>query len=316
MLADLELVVLPTRAFSVRPGVWFETCARFGATFTAAPSFAYVLAHRVLRRGGSLRLGRMRSMVNGGEPIGVDAVAAVEDLERASVVPPGVHRPAYGLAEAILAVTLAPADRPVVMEAVAAVAAERSGARWLPDAAFARLGGPLPNTRLEIEGRDPGDGIGDVVVHQRRHRSGDPVGRPTASVRIDTGDVGFVVDGELVICGRSKDVIIVEGENVPPEVVEHAAERVGGVRFGGAVAFGERRRGREAIVVVAEVRPDAAPGAVRRAIEAAVRDRVGRRPRVALVAPGELPKTSSGKLRRSACRRLLGDGNLLELDGT
>jgi fatty-acyl-CoA synthase len=276
----------------------------------------------------------MRSMVNGGEPIGVDAVAAVEDLERASVVPPGVHRPAYGLAEAILAVTLAPADRPVVMEAVAP---GRPGGRWLPDAAFARLGAPLPDTRLEIDirepgdpgdpgdpsdpggrgaGRGPADGIGEVVVHQGRHRPGDPLGRPTGSVRIDTGDVGFLVDGELVICGRSKDVIIVEGENVPPEVVEHAAERVGGVRFGGAVAFGERRRGREAIVVVAEVRPDAAPGAVRRAIEAAVRDRVGRRPRVALVAPGELPKTSSGKLRRSACRRLLGDGNLLELDET
>ena len=111
-----------------------------------------------------------------------------------------------------------------------------------------------------------------------------------------------------------KDVIIVGGRNVFPEDVERAVAMVDGVRAGNIIAFGvEGRRGREALVVVAETRtsPDAGPSpstATRRQVADRVRDAVGLpTSEVVLVAPGTLPKTSSGKLQRSLCRiRYLG----------
>ncbi|HYH48373.1 MAG TPA: fatty-acid--CoA ligase, partial [Acidimicrobiia bacterium] len=118
-----------------------------------------------------------------------------------------------------------------------------------------------------------------------------------------SGDLGYLVDGELVICGRIKDLIIVGGRNVYPEDVERAAATVEGVRAGNVIAFGvDGRRGKEALVVVAESK-DADLESVRAAVAGRVREVVGLPPEeVVLVAPGTLPKTSSGKLQRQLCR--------------
>jgi len=111
-----------------------------------------------------------------------------------------------------------------------------------------------------------------------------------------------------VVCGRIKDVIIMGGRNVFPEDVERAATDVDGVRAGNVIAFGAPgRRGREAIVVVAETKADD-PALVRDAVATRVTDAVGVPPEeVILVRPGSIPKTSSGKLQRSLCKaRYLG----------
>src|SRR5690606_32090649 len=132
-----------------------------------------------------------------------------------------------------------------------------------------------------------------------------------------TGDLAYLVDEQLVVCGRSKDVIIVGGRNVFPEDIERAAAQVEGVRVGNVIAFGSERRrgrgrgrGREAIVVVAEVRSDD-PDTVRDGVAGRVSDAVGIPPGdVVLVRPGTLPKTSSGKLQRSLCRARYHDDQL------
>jgi len=118
-----------------------------------------------------------------------------------------------------------------------------------------------------------------------------------------TGDLGYLVDGQVVVCGRIKDVIIIGGRNVYPEEVERAAANVDGVRPGNVIAFGtEGRRGKEGIVVVAETR-GAARGEVRDDVIDRVCDAVGIPPLdVVLVDAGSLPKTSSGKLQRSTCK--------------
>jgi fatty-acyl-CoA synthase len=117
-----------------------------------------------------------------------------------------------------------------------------------------------------------------------------------------TGDLGYVVDGELVVCGRIKDVIIVGGRNVFPEDIERAVASVEGVRAGNVIAFGAPgRRGREAVVVVAETKSEE-PAPIRARVARRVHDVVGLPAEVVLVRPGSLPKTSSGKLQRSLCR--------------
>jgi fatty-acyl-CoA synthase len=118
-----------------------------------------------------------------------------------------------------------------------------------------------------------------------------------------TGDLGYLVDGEVVVCGRIKDVIIVGGRNVFPEEVERAAAAVEGVRAGNVIAFGtEGRRGKEGIVVVAETRDPDLRLLHDRVIDR-VCDAVGIPPlEVVFVEAGSLPKTSSGKLQRSLCK--------------
>jgi fatty-acyl-CoA synthase len=119
-----------------------------------------------------------------------------------------------------------------------------------------------------------------------------------------TGDLGYLVDGELVICGRLKDVIIVGGRNVFPEDIERAVGGLDGVRAGNVIAFGmEGYKGKESVVVVAETRGASDLDAVRDAIHHRTLEVCGLPPRdVLLVQPSTLPKTSSGKLQRAKCR--------------
>jgi fatty-acyl-CoA synthase len=125
--------------------------------------------------------------------------------------------------------------------------------------------------------------------------------RPDGWLR--TGDLGYLADGDLIVCGRLKDMIIVGGRNVFPEDLERAAQTVEGVRPGNVIAFGVGRgRKGDDLVVVAEVK-SGEPPLLRNGIARAVREASGVRPDdIVLVAPGTLPKTSSGKLRRGECR--------------
>jgi fatty-acyl-CoA synthase len=128
---------------------------------------------------------------------------------------------------------------------------------------------------------------------------------------LHTGDLVYQVDGEVVVCGRIKDVIIVGGRNVFPEEIERAAAAIEGVRAGNVIAFGtEGRRGKEGIVVVAETRePDLQR--LHDEVIARVCDTVGIPPLdVVFVEAGSLPKTSSGKLQRSLCKTQYAGGGL------
>jgi fatty-acyl-CoA synthase len=120
-----------------------------------------------------------------------------------------------------------------------------------------------------------------------------------------TGDLAYMIDGELVLCGRIKDVIIVGGRNVFPEDIERAAGAIDGVRAGNVIAFGmEGYKGKESVVVVAETKADPADlDALREAIHHRTLEVCGLPPRdVMLVRASTLPKTSSGKLQRAKCR--------------
>jgi fatty-acyl-CoA synthase len=343
LTTGVDLVLGTPQDFTASPVRWMEWMSAFGGTVTSGPNFSYALAARALRRlaPGTLDLSRWRLAVNGAEPIDPDAV----DAFLAAAAPQGLDARAafcvFGMAEATLAVSFPPLARGMRVDVVDRRALEHerlaapagalpagalpssplaAGAR--PDASagtrrLAKLGRAVDGLELRVVDPVSGDEmaareVGELEVRGNSvtpgyYRRPDLTRAAFRDGWLRTGDLGYLVDGELVVCGRMKDVIIVGGRNVFPEDVERAVAEVEGVRAGNVIAFGvERRPGREGIVVVAEARDDDVP-AVRSAVADRVRDAVGLPPEVVLVAPGTLPKTSSGKLQRSLCRwRYLG----------
>jgi fatty-acyl-CoA synthase len=176
-----------------------------------------------------------------------------------------------------------------------------------------RLGRPVPGLRIRIVDPDTGAErperhVGELEITGSSvtpgyYRRDDLAAESFRDGWLRTGDLAYVVDGELVVCGRRKDMIIVGGRNVFPEDIERAVGGLDGVRAGNVIAFGvERRHGKESIVVVAEAKADD-PELLAKLVAERVRDVVGIPPKdVVLVAPSTLPKTSSGKLQRAACR--------------
>jgi fatty-acyl-CoA synthase len=327
MLHGFDLVLASAQDFLAAPARWMEWIAEFGGTATAGPNFAYGLAARALRRLDRLNLSRWRLALNGAEPIDPNAVEAFLTAGARHGLSPSVAFCVFGMAEATLAVAFPTPgggmqvdtiDQRVLETDRYAAPVDSGGAdghvRRLP-----RLGRPLDGLKMRVCDPTTGQAMQDREVGEVELRGSsitpgyyDNPQATAASRRGDwfrTGDLGYVVDGELVVCGRIKDVIIVGGRNVFPEDVERAAESVEGVRDGNVIAFGtEGRRGREAVVVVAETKDDEI-ALIRAAVAARVTDAVGVPPEeIVLVRPGTLPKTSSGKRQRSLCRRrYLGD---------
>src|SRR3954467_9464893 len=190
----------------------------------------------------------------------------------------------------------------------APVAVDAPGARTL-----AKLGRPIPGLEMRICDPATGDVMGEREVGELEIRGTSVTPgyykHPEATAAafhdgwLRTGDLGYLVDGELVICGRIKDVIIVGGRNVFPEDVERAVAEVEGVRAGNVIAFSvDSGRGKEHLVIVAETKGEEHDD-IRRQMHHRATEAAGAPPHdIVLVTAGTLPKTSSGKPQRSLCR--------------
>jgi fatty-acyl-CoA synthase len=329
MTRGLDLVLAAPQDFLASPGRWMTWMSTYRGTVTAGPNFSYALATRSLRRLAphTLDLSRWRIALNGAEPVDASAVEAFVDAAMPQGLDPRSVFTVFGMAEATLAVTFPPprsgltvdaVDRDILEHERLAVPVEVAGAAPGRVRRLARLGRAIPGLQIRIVDPETGDVMREREAGELEIRGNSVTPgyykKPAATQAalhdgwLRTGDLGYIADGDLVVCGRLKDVIIVGGRNVFPEDVERAVGEVDGVRAGNVIAFGvERRSGREGIVVVAETR-DADVLTVRAAVANRVRDAVGLPPEVVLVTPGTLPKTSSGKLQRSLCRfRYLGE---------
>jgi fatty-acyl-CoA synthase len=324
MITGTELVLAAPQDFLASPIRWMEWISQFGGTATAGPNFSYALAARALAKSEQLDLSRWRIALNGAEPVNPSTVEAFCEAAARHGFRPGASFCAFGMAEVAIAGTFPEPMAGMRIDTVDrnTLEQERYAAPVAPDAttgkAFALLGRPVPGLEIRICEPDTGSVLRDREVGELEIRGTSVTpgyykhpDATAASFRgewLRTGDLAYTIDGELVVCGRIKDVIIVGGRNVFPEDVERAAEGVTGVRAGNVIAFGiENARGREGVVVVAETKADD-PSSVRGEVAERVRESVGLPPReVVLVAPGTLPKTSSGKLQRSLCKeRYLG----------
>ncbi|HEX3541583.1 MAG TPA: AMP-binding protein [Acidimicrobiales bacterium] len=318
MITGADMVLAGPQDFMSAPARWVEWISRYRGTCTAGPNFSYALSARAMRRLTGLDLSSWRIALNGAEPVDPATVEAFCQAGAAHGLNPGAAFPAFGMAEVTIAGTFPEPGRGLVTDVVdrrvleadryAAPSLEGPGTR-----ALALLGRPVGDLQIRIcdpqSGRPMGEReVGELQIRGTSVTSGyykhpDATAAAFAGEWLKSGDLAYLVDGELVVCGRIKDVIIVGGRNVFPEDVERAAASVEGVRAGNVIAFGVAgRRGKEAVVVVAETRAED-PQPIRKAVVARVLDAVGLPPEeVILVPPGSLPKTSSGKLQRSLCR--------------
>jgi fatty-acyl-CoA synthase len=326
MANGVDLVLGSPQDFLGDPGRWMEWITDYGGTATAGPNFSWVLATRALqRRSDTLDLSSLRIMLNGAEPVDPASVRAFVDAAARHGFPPGAVFPAFGMAEVAIGGTFPPAGDGLRTDWVdgRVLEAERFAAPIVPGAdggrELVKLGKVLGGMEMRVV--DPAGGrvlaereVGELEIRGTSVTPG--YYRNAAATEalfhdgwLRTGDLAYFVDGDLVICGRIKDVIIVGGRNVFPQDIERAVGAVEGVRAGNVIAFGVAgRAGKEGVVVVAESRTEDA-AAVGAEIGAIVRHVTGLPAKdVVLVQPGTLPKTSSGKLQRSLCRdRYLAD---------
>jgi fatty-acyl-CoA synthase len=296
LLQGLSVVLLPTMSFLRRPRVWLDAVSRYRATITFAPAFAYALA---TRRAGeedlaAWDLSSLTVAGCGAEPIPPEVLQSFTQLfaDRCGLKETAVL-PAYGLAEATLAVTMKPLD------------GKLRTAPW-QGGEVTSCGVPLPGVGVVV--RDPagrpvpeGD-EGEICVTGPSVTPGAVGSASVPDGELATGDLGFLQDGELYVTGRLKDLLVLAGRNVHPQQLEWAAGEVPGVRRGGVVAFSvPSTAGERAVVVVETVEP--APDGVPAAIKERVRDDLGVVvSEVTCVPRGTIPKTSSGKLRRAETR--------------
>ncbi|MGW5748924.1 fatty acyl-AMP ligase [Amycolatopsis sp. NPDC003861] len=335
MTFGVELVKITPVEFLSGPLIWPELITKYHGTTTAAPNFAYAIVGRRMARvdeDDAYDLSKLRIALNGAEPIDETAVQTFVDAGARFKMPAECVFPAYGMAEATLAVSFAPLFTGLTQDVVEADALEADNrAVPVPEGdprrgtdgvrSFALLGRPLDGLEAEIVD-ESGARLGEREVGEIRLRGeavtpgyltmDGPLATQDDAGWLNTGDLGYLVDGQIVICGRRKDVIIMGGRNLYPTDIERAATSVEGVRAGNAVAVrldAGSRRERFAVVVESKLAGDAeAEKNLMKQVSARVRDAVDMRPYAVVVLPaGSLPKTPSGKVKRAATAQQFAD---------
>jgi fatty-acyl-CoA synthase len=317
-LHDLPTVLFKPLSFGLRPARWLHLVHRYRGNVSPAPNFAYQLVMATAKEADleGLDLGSWRVAFNGAEVVDAGTVRDFQRVTGPYGFPPESLRPCYGMAELGLAATFAPPDTLPRIERLSR-SALADGRPMGPPASdadaqeFVSSGVPVPGTKIRItgeDGRDLPDGrAGKVLVNSTSMMNG-YLGVPLEEVVrdgwLETGDLGFVLDGELFVTGRAKDLIIIAGRNYHPQPFEAAATTVDGVRASGAAAVGryDAATGTERLVIVVETKfhdDEEQAGRIRTEVERRVSERTGVSPgQVVTVKPGRLPRTSSGKMQR------------------
>ncbi len=340
LFANVQAVFLPTSSFARRPRVWLETIHKHKATLTWAPNFGYALVAKRLKDKDlqGLDLSRLRVAGCGAEPIQARTLREFADL----LAPVGFRQeaflPSYGMAEATLAISFIGLDERLKTDVVDAgklangEAAGTNGGGG-PSSEVTCCGRPFPEHEVAIVG-ETGERlgerrVGEIVVRGPstcREYFNDP--EATAESFRDgwlyTGDLGYLANGEIYVCGRKKDLIIVRGRNFYPQDIEWVVADLPGVRRGNVVAFGrpssegDAHLGEQIVVVAEAARADAAR--LKTEIPLRVSEAMGLQvAHVEIVPIGSLPKTSSGKPQRQKTRAMFEAGEFVprpsEADG-
>lgn len=327
----VPLVVMSPLTFLVRPEQWLWAIHRHRATLSAAPNFAFELCLRKIEDStiAGLDLCSLRMVANGAEAVSPGTIRRFAARFAKYGFRQEVMAPVYGLAENAVGLAFPPPGRAPIIDRVDRGELARHG-RAAPASAgdlaaleFVACGRPLPGHQIRIV-----DATGELGERQEgRLQFRGPsatsgyLDNPTKTRELfdgewlNSGDLAYVAGGDVFITGRSKDIIIRAGRHIYPEEIETAVGDVKGVRKGCVAAFGTQdpRAGTERLVILAETRETGreALDLLRQQVEQAATRMLEVPPeQVVLVPPHTIPKTSSGKLRRTAARELFERGRL------
>jgi fatty-acyl-CoA synthase len=320
-------------AFARRPLAWLDMISRnLGNTLSYSPTFGYdICARRISSQSHVAErfdLSRWRIAGNGADMIRPDVMQNFVNAFAPAGFKAASFTPSYGLAEAVLAVTVMPPGEGIRVELVEEErlsGAPRDLSRPARYRAIVNCGKPLPDMEVEIRGEDGrlrGDHqIGKVwcrgpsVMHSY-FRNEEATRDCLADGWLDTGDMGYTAKGYLFIVGRAKDMIIINGKNHWPQDIEWAVEQLPGFNHGDIAAFAiEMENGEEApaVLVHCKVSDPAERVKLRDQIADKVRSVTGMSCIVELVPPRTLPRTSSGKLSRAKAKKLYLAGEIVPI---
>jgi fatty-acyl-CoA synthase len=329
----VPITILSPIAFLTRPERWLWALSDSGASLCPAPNFAYELCSRKIPDSAieGLDLSRWRVAINAGEAVHPETLEHFAERFRPYGFRPESYVPCYGLAESTVALAFPQINRPPIIDTIRRDHFETEG-RAVPAEPgdpnvirFVANGRPMPGHEIRLVD-DQGNVLGERqqgrVFFRGPSRTSGYYRNPEATAAImtedgwmDSGDLAYWANGEIVVTGRLKDCIIKSGRNIIPQEVEAAVAEITGVRRGCIAAFGtvDEASGTERLVVAAETRTTR-PDELER-IETAVIEKIdsvlGIPPDlVVLVRPHAIPKTSSGKIRRNETRRLYLSGEL------
>ncbi|MBU1377123.1 MAG: fatty acyl-AMP ligase [Alphaproteobacteria bacterium] len=322
MSAQMSIDLMPTGAFVRRPLLWLDILSKNGGTISYSPSFGYELC---AKRGDGTREGldltKWRIAGCGGDMVRPGPLTSFAERYEAAGFRATAFVASYGMAEATLGLSMSPLDTGLIFDTVDVDRMEKDGAvtpgSGERSRAFVRCGAIFEGHELEVR-----DETGALLPERRvgrlfargpslmREYYGDP--QATAAVLsrdgwLDTGDLGYLADGQIVPTGRAKDLILLNGRNVWPQDLEWTAEsEIERLRSGDVAAFSVDQDAGEQLVVLVQAR--SSDPEVRQAltgdVAAVLRARHGVEAKVELVGAHALPQTSSGKLSRSKARTL------------
>jgi fatty-acyl-CoA synthase len=300
-------VFLQTQRFVRRPVEWLRAISNHRATVSFAPNFAYDLCVRRVRDSdlAGLDLSCWRVAGCGAEPIHAPTLAAFAERFRVAGFRAESFLPGYGLAEHVVAATFAPRDRPI-----------------RTDGALVSCGMPLPGHRVRIAGETgaelPEKEVGEVQlsgpsVMQGYFEDGAVTPRLLDGEWLRTGDLGYLADGELYVCGRLKDLIIANGRKIHPQDLEWSVDELPGVRRGRTVAFGTAdAEGRDRLVMIVEPNGTVEPEQIVTGVRRRLADLNGLFVDDVVIAPGgAVARTSSGKVQRALTKARYERGEIL-----
>ena len=324
--AAADAVLLSPVWFLKRPSSWLDAIARYGGTVSFAPTFAYDICQRRVKPSqvAALDLSKWRVAGCGAEPIRPDTLRQFAEYFAPAGFQASSFLPCYGLAEHALAVSFAHGGIEVdVVDAEQLVRHSRATpvVNGSASVRVVRCGRAFPGHAIRIVDDSfadvPDRHVGSIVV------SGPSVmreyaGRPEDTAEtlrtgwLVTGDLGYMVNGSLYVCGRTKDLIIRQGRKYHPPDLESSLAGMKGVATSGAVVFAvSHLEGSDEVVAVVETRGTGHLAEIEEAVRRRIRETAGLElDRVVLIPPGTIPRTTSGKVRRSETRARLEAGTL------
>jgi 1-acyl-sn-glycerol-3-phosphate acyltransferase len=325
-------VIMPPLAFLADPGRWLRAIGRHRATLSAAPNFAYELCCKNVHDEDieGLDLSSLRMLMNGAEPVSPGTIARFAARFAKFGFPPKAMAPVYGMAENSVGLTCPPVGRGPIVDRVERLALSRNGQARMAQRAdataleFVACGRPISGHEVRI--------VDEAGVELPERTEGRLQFKGPSATRgyfrneektkalfdgewLESGDRAYIASGDVFITGRIKDIIIKAGRNIYPQELEELVGGLDGVRKGCVAAFpstlGDASTERLVLLVETRLTAQSDIDALRSKIIEVAKTQLDMTPdEVLLAAPNTVPKTSSGKLRRSAARSLYESGSL------